>query len=249
MITLYTIPALWGLPSISPPCMKLETWLRMNQIPYQIGELNFAQAPKGKAPFISLQGELIGDSNLIIERLQQTEKKCLETGLSPVERGISLAFRRMLEEHTYWGLVYLRFGIKENWLLYRDMTMQVMFPGMPMAEKAIFFEHLYDVILGQLHSQGMGRHSESEICQMVKTDFQALSDFLADREFFMGDRPTTLDATAYAHVGNLIKVPFKSPMVDYALGLDNLCQHYERIDQLFFSEPDSLTQQEIEVAL
>lgn len=34
MITLYTALSLWGLPSISPVCMELETWLRMAKLPY-----------------------------------------------------------------------------------------------------------------------------------------------------------------------------------------------------------------------
>lgn len=82
----------------------------------------------------------------------------------------------------------------------------------------------------------MGRHSEEEIVQITCADLQALSDFLGDKPFFMGDNPTTLDATAYAYIGNFIKPPYKSPIVDYALQLSNLCQHYERMTQEFFRD-------------
>ena len=67
MITLYTTPPLWGLPSISPHCTKLETWLRIADIPYKVEiTADFNKAPKGKIPFIEYEGELIGDSTLII---------------------------------------------------------------------------------------------------------------------------------------------------------------------------------------
>ncbi|WP_373535070.1 glutathione S-transferase C-terminal domain-containing protein [Microcoleus sp.] len=39
-------------------------------------------------------------------------------------------------------------------------------------------------------------HSHEKISQVIGADFQFLSDFLANKLFFMGDRRTTLDATA-----------------------------------------------------
>lgn len=107
MITLYTAPSFWGLPSISPPCMKLETWLRMAKLPYQaviVTAQDFAIAPKGKIPFINYQGKLFGDSTLIIEMLKQAEGIDLEVNLTCTERAISLAFRRMIKENIYWGV-------------------------------------------------------------------------------------------------------------------------------------------------
>lgn len=33
MVTLYQPPGAWGIPSVSPFCVKLETWLRMAGVP------------------------------------------------------------------------------------------------------------------------------------------------------------------------------------------------------------------------
>ncbi|HLP91437.1 MAG TPA: glutathione S-transferase C-terminal domain-containing protein [Nostocaceae cyanobacterium] len=82
----------------------------------------------------------------------------------------------------------------------------------------------------------MGRHSDEGITEIITADFQALSDFLGDKPFFMGDKPTTLDATAYGYLSNVIHTPFKHPIIDYLLQLDNLCQHGDRITQAFFSD-------------
>ena len=105
MITLYTSPSFEELPSLSPPCLELETWLRMAKLPYKkviITAQSFELAPKGKIPFIDYQGNLIGDVFLIIEMFKQTERIDLDASLTPVERAISLAFRRTLKENTYW---------------------------------------------------------------------------------------------------------------------------------------------------
>jgi hypothetical protein len=86
--------------------MKLETWLRMAKLPYKTDTaLNIALASKGKIPFIDYKGKLVGDSTLIIEMLKEKEGIDLDEGLTTTERAISLAFRRMLKENTFWGLV------------------------------------------------------------------------------------------------------------------------------------------------
>ncbi|HEY9601984.1 MAG TPA: glutathione S-transferase family protein [Allocoleopsis sp.] len=239
MITLYTAPSLWGLVSISPACMKLETWFRMAKLPYQkaiVTASDLATAPKGKIPFINYQGKLIGDSTLIVEMLKQQEGIDLDAGLTPTERAISLAFRRTIKENIYWGLFFIRYEVEENWQVYREIIASLLGKEVPAAESQAFVEQVRESGRTQMYGHGMGRHSSEEICQIVSADFQALSDFLADKPFFMGDKPTTLDATAYAYIGNAIKPPFRHPIVDYVLQLENLCQHYDRMTQQFFSD-------------
>ena len=237
IITLYTTPPLWGLPSISPPCMKLETWLRIAKLPYKrVTEINLAEAPKGKVPYIDYQGKRIGDSTLIIEMFKEKEGIDLDRGLTASERAISLAFRRMLKENVYWGVIEIRYNVEENWRVYREVIASMLLPRTPPKEWEPQIEQFGENIRNQMYGHGMGRHSSKEIFQIISADFQALSDFLADKPFFMGDQPTTLDATAYAYIGNVIKPPLPSPIFDYVIQLENLCQHYERVRNQFFSD-------------
>lgn len=75
MIQLYQAPPVWGLPNMSPFCVKLETYLRMAKIEYEKPKFDFSKAPKGKIPFVGIDGKCIRDSGLIIQEL----KKNLET--------------------------------------------------------------------------------------------------------------------------------------------------------------------------
>ena len=237
MITLYTTPPLWGLPSLTPACMKLETWLRMAKVLYKIDtEFDMTLAPKGKIPFIEYKGKLIGDSTLIIEMFKQKEGIDLDQELTPTERAISLAFRRMIKENIYWGLVHIRYNIEKNWRVYRDVLGTMLSMETPVPENEPMIESILQTAQTQMYNHGMGRHNDQEISQLITADFQALSDFLGDKPFFMGDKPTTLDATAYAYIGNCIKPPLRHPIVDYVLKLDNLCQHCERMTEQFFSD-------------
>ena len=237
MIRLFTTPSHWGLPAIGPACLKLETWLRMLDLPYErVTRFDIRQAPKGKIPFIEYEGRLIGDSTLIIHLLQKKYSVDIDSHLSSTERAISLAFSRMVQENTYWGIVYLRYGLKENWSLYRGTVADLLFPTLPQETWEPLVEQIRDLFLNQLHSQGLGRHQDEEIHQIIGADLRALSDFLSDKPFFFGSKPTMLDLVVFAHIGNIIHPPFKGAIVDCALQFSNLCQHYDLIVQQFFPE-------------
>ncbi|WP_445304697.1 glutathione S-transferase C-terminal domain-containing protein [Microcoleus sp. Pol7_A1] len=48
-------------------------------------------------------------------------------------------------------------------------------------------------------------HSHEKTSQIICADFQVLSDFLANKPFFMGDPRATLDATACGYIGNFMQ--------------------------------------------
>lgn len=73
MVILHQYPSVWSLPSLSPFCVKVETYLRMAAIPYQIvWQNNPRRGPKGKFPVLEDKGKMIPDSSFIIDYLNQT---------------------------------------------------------------------------------------------------------------------------------------------------------------------------------
>lgn len=242
MITLYTAPSRWGLASVSPACMELETWLQIAELPYQTAlatAQDLAQAPYGKIPFIEEAGQKWGDTALIIERFRQTQGVDLEAGLSQADRAIALAFRRLIKEHLYWGGIAIRYRDEENWQDYQNLVLTLVPSHWSKAQSVAFAEKFRQSILQQMTQQGLGRLSDADLYQLIAADLQALSDFLADKPFFMGDRPTTLDATAYGHIGNFIEPPYSSPIVDFARQKTNLCDHYQRMSARFFADRET----------
>ncbi|HJM48751.1 MAG TPA: glutathione S-transferase N-terminal domain-containing protein [Alphaproteobacteria bacterium] len=72
MIKLYQFPPGWGLPSYSPFCLKLETWLRLTALPYEVvDEPDPRKGPKAKLPYIDDGGTVLGDSGLIIDYISR----------------------------------------------------------------------------------------------------------------------------------------------------------------------------------
>jgi hypothetical protein len=82
MITLHQFARTWDIPNLSHFCTKIETYLRMAQLPYQIVETLPLKAPRGKLPYIEDNGKKIADSRLIIHYLKSTYCDPLDTHLS-----------------------------------------------------------------------------------------------------------------------------------------------------------------------
>ncbi|MFY0578466.1 Tom37 metaxin N-terminal-like domain-containing protein [Cystobacter fuscus] len=118
MITLYQTPVAWGTPNLSPFCFKLEAYLRMVDLPYEVKLADLRYAPKGKAPYADIDGTIMGDSQFIIERLKKQYGDPLDSKLTPEQVAVGHAVRRMLEECTYWYIVYMRWVDEAGWLAY-----------------------------------------------------------------------------------------------------------------------------------
>lgn len=232
MLTLYQFEPVWGLPNASPFCMKLETYLRMTHLDYQVDtSADVRKAPKGKLPYIKDNGKIIADSNLIIDYLKATYGDPLDGHLSPMNAAIALAFRRLIEENLYWALVYSRWIEAENW----PTTKAVYFSDLPLVLRSIIPKIALKSVTQNLQGQGMGRHTPTEIYHIAALDLQALSDFLQDKSYFMGDQPTTLDASAYSVLANIMNDTLTSPLREKAMQLENLVRYCDRMHQAYYA--------------
>jgi glutathione S-transferase len=116
MITLIQFPSHWNLPSASPFCIKLEAYLKLSKIPYQIKVINDPRgAPKGKLPFIKDGEKTIADTSLIIEYLNKTYGDKLDVNLTPEQKALAITIQRLCEDHLYWIIMYERWLTDGGW--------------------------------------------------------------------------------------------------------------------------------------
>jgi len=98
-IKLFQFPRMFGIPNVSPFCCKLETWLRIAGIPYEVVDTPDPRAgPKGKLPFIEDAGVRIADTSLIVDYLVKTRGVDPDARLDASQRAIALLVQRTLEE-------------------------------------------------------------------------------------------------------------------------------------------------------
>lgn len=231
MLKLYQFDPVWGIPNPSPFCVRMETYLRMTEHPFEAhtGVQYLSKAPKKKLPYIEDQGQVIADSALIIDYLKATYGKDLDEGMTTEERAIATAFEQMIAESLYWTTFCIRW--REHWPLVKD----VFFGDLPPVVKQILPGRIRRNTLKRFEEQGIGLHSPAECHQMGIRDVGAIADFLGHKPFMMGDQPRTVDAMAYGALVNLLEVPVESPVKAYAQSRENLQAYCDRIKARYYA--------------
>lgn len=221
------------LPNYSPFCIKLECFLRMADIPYEVVTLHDPRkAPKGKGPFIEHNGQQIGDSTLIIDYLKTEYGVNPDDWLSLEQQAVSTAFQGLMEEHLYWCIVYGRWMEADNF----KQLKQIFFAVLPRHLRQIVPALIRKDVRKTLWNHGMGRHSREEIYEFGKRDIEAMSDYLGDQPYFMGERVSTIDGVIYGAIASILHAPFQTPLVSFIARQPTLVQYCDRIQAEFFPE-------------
>lgn len=227
MILLHQFPPRWGLLNPSPFCMKLEVYLRLAKLPYQVKHMmDPRKAPKGKLPYIVDNDQVISDSSIIIDYLKSTYGDPLDAHLNVEQRAEALAFQRLIEEHLYWVAVYSRWLDPSNW----PQIKKIFFKKLPFWLRPIIAYSLRKTIREELMGHGVGRHTREQIYHMGIQDLTALKHYLADKPYIMGDQLTSLDASVYAFLASVMKAPIQSPLSEFANAEVSFVEYLKRME-------------------
>lgn len=205
------------LPSVSPYCLKVETWLRLAGLKYEnVDHKMKFRSKKGQLPFIELNGEEIPDSAIIIKELSQRFDKDIDACLTNDQKSLAHAMISMIENHLLWVVIWWRSKYPDNMIKgYKLNIQQAIGSKIPQGILNFFFKFNFGRKgVKKVKAHGIGVHKPEEILEFGKNDLKVLSDMLADKPFFFGDEPTTLDVVAFA---NLAQIHFIDKETPYAL--------------------------------
>ncbi|XP_076626278.1 failed axon connections isoform X2 [Colletes latitarsis] len=234
------------LPSLSAYCLKVETWLRLNGIKYEnVDHKMKFRSKKGVLPFIELNGEEIADSTIILRELSQKFGKDLDAGLTSEQRSVSHAMISMIENHLVWVVMCWRTKNLDQVLKgYKVNLQHVLGTRIPNGILNFFFKLTFGrKSAKKVKAQGMGVHTPEEVSQFGCDDLKVLSDMLADKPFFFGDEPTTLDVVAFAHLAQILYIDKDTPysLRDYMQeNCPNLVGHSSRMKERCFPDWDEI---------
>ncbi|XP_017017751.1 failed axon connections isoform X2 [Drosophila kikkawai] len=246
IIYLYQFSRTPLLPSLSPYCLKVETWLRLVGLKYEnVDHKMRFRSKKGQLPFIELNGEEIADSAIIIKELSSKYEKNLDSGLTAEQRNVSYATIAMLENHLIWIIFYWRAKYPDNVLKGYKVNLQHAL-GLRLPNSILNF--FFKITFGRkgtkkLKAHGIGVHSAEEIEEFGKNDLKVLSEMLDCKPFFFGDEPTTLDVVAFAVLSQLhyLSKDITYPLRDYMTEkCPNLIGHVSRMKDKCFPDWDEI---------
>lgn len=249
-IYLFAFPSVPHVHNISPFSLKVESFLRVYKIPYEMVP-TFTFSSKGQIPYIRLNsrhGEEIPDSNVIVGFLRKKyaiDRK-EDTLISAEEQAVAHAASRMVEEHTTQIGFYYRYG------LHMHEFNEAVIPsdwfrsgGLRSIKKWVISKAwMYMMQCAFQKKQKWvpyGRHSDEEQWDFSCDDIQSLSDYLGDKKYFFGDEATTIDCTLFGHLAQFLYIPLDFPQKHYMHNhCSNLVQYVERFKEQYWDDWDEV---------
>ena len=214
------------LESLSPFCMKVEVYLKLQQLPYKTEAGDPRKAPKGKMPVIVSGGDRIADSSAIFDYLEQKSDTPLDRGLDAAGRARAHVLKRTFEESLYWAMLWSRWGDDDGWTELRP-HIEAAVPGVL---RWLLPGIIRKKVVASSHAQGIGRHTREEIYALGKADIEAIAGLLGDRPYLIDDQLRTIDVIGYAFFKNILFWPKPSPLTEHARTFPALAAYVERID-------------------
>jgi glutathione S-transferase len=235
-IRVHTFSPLWeGLPAGGPFDLKLLAWLNLAGIPYeQAFQDDTRKGPKRKNPWIELDGERIGDTEIIIDLLGERFNFDIDAGLTPEQKAIGQAWRRAFEEHFHqvfeWELLvhpagasFMQAGVEK---------------AMPPVVGRLIFKMMQRQMRLQLYARGIARHTPEMIENKGRSDIDALSTFLGDKPFLLIDRPVMADTAIFGAIAPVVYWPMATPVAQYARTVPNIKAYCERMKAHCFGQTE-----------
>jgi glutathione S-transferase len=231
-IKLFQFPRMFSVPNLSPFCCKLETWLRIAGLPYEIVDTRDPRrGPRGKLPFIEDGGQRIADTTLIVEHLTKTRGVDPDARLEPAQRAIAVLVQRTIEEHYAFVLAYTH--------LFRDEGLRhtrSRFDALPGLVRPFVARAVRGQIREILWRQGLLRHSHEDIVEHAIRDWRAVLAMMSDGPFFFGDEPTGVDAIVFGALASTVLTPIETPIRDFLRSQASCLAYAERMRSRFFPE-------------
>ena len=190
VIELYTLGGAFGMRSVSPFCLKLEMLLAHLDLDYSLViEPDPRKAPKGKMPWAKIDGEILADSEIIIEVIDRRTDGLVYAGLTPQECAYGLGLVRLAEEHLYWLMAAARWLDDDWWPNVKRDFMKIIPAFIRTPVSSLIRRRMKQTVM----LQGLGAHTLEEQLGFARRDLAALQDAVSESQFLFGEKVSVFD--------------------------------------------------------
>ena len=220
MITLYSYPELCSVADNNGYGLKVFAFLKLAGMPFTHQHIfDASAAPRGQLPYITDDGEVIGDSDTIIAYLIRKYGLAIDEGLTATQRDTGHLITRMLDD-LYWVMSYSRWKDEQFWPAFRDALRRehpsLTEEGLRKAQEFNAQRYYY---------QGIGRFAPAAAYARGLADLQVLANLIPANGYLYGPKPTSIDAGIYGFIANIYFYPIDTPLKQFVTARANLVRH------------------------
>ena len=176
--------------------------------------------------------------------MEQFPDKDLNAHLNNSEKAIAKGMRSIVEDNFYFVFGCRRWATKEN----IDHLFENVFAPFPLPKFVLPLVKMKIKCDGatQTKAQGIGRHTNEELLELGKKDTKAISDFLENKPFLMGEKISEVDCTVFAFLVCLFySTPEKDLLRMYVENeLPNLRKYVDRLKNQYWPDWEECRYQE-----
>ena len=224
MLTLYSYPSLFGVADNNGYGLKVYAFLRLVGLPFRHEHVfDASKAPRAQLPYIDDDGQIVGDSGVILEYLTRKYRLSLDAGLNDAQRNTDLLVTRLLDD-LYWVMSYSRWKDERYWPAFRDALRR---EHPQLSEAALLDAKAYNA--NRYHWQGIGRYAPDEAMARGVADLNVLADLVSESAFVHGAQPTSIDAGIYGFIANILYYDIDTPLKQCVEAHPQLVRHCRAI--------------------
>lgn len=193
------------LPSLSPPCLKVDLALKILGVPHRVVDLHSPGAvkrhsPTGRVPAIEFRGEMTAESILVMDRLQEFFPDGCLWARDAASRARDRAWDCFATDTLYW------LGFYQRWLVpsVRDGMLDGFLGQGFSLKKAGMRLFARTVLRRRARGQGVGLRSPEDVRDAYLRGLSMIEDALEGGPFLHGAQaPGRGDVAIAGHVAQL----------------------------------------------
>ena len=226
MLTLNTFGPTFGIPDASPFCIKAMCLLNMSGAQWQENpNSDSRKAPMQKLPVLIDGDQTVADSDSIRLYLQEKTGVDFDRPLSPSNKVVARALSRMVEEHLYFCLVFVRWKVDANW----QAIKQRFFSELPQPARMLVPTLVRRSVMSSLSGQGIGRFSYSQMLERAEIDLSSIESFIGEGPFLFGSTAVSADASVGSVLMSIAANPAETGLRDRVRGSEILMNYIDTV--------------------
>ena len=238
MLKFFRTDAYHGLMGgLSPYMYKIDLWLSITGVPHEKIIEPFsallAQSPRGLVPFVELDGEIIDDSTVILERLKKLHNDPLnDHRLTHEQHALGILLRSLCEHELFYLMSYGRLGDERS--DYQTLITFNLGDTVPKEKLESAVEAYRASVLKRLYAWRIGRYEDEFITSELRKCLGTLSVVLGDKEWLFDAKPSIYDLDIFSMLAQIVHYPLRNPQVAIAREYVNLVEYCDRVRDRFY---------------